>query len=123
MKQKMLVLPMKKKWFYMILSGVKKEEYRVCKPYWRRRVANWLFHDGIPYFGLLGDVPLDIEKDFNGRTIPILFVNGYGAKAPRFIGWCKGYSIRSTVRHEEWGEGAYEGIGHFCFHIVRVERS
>ena len=29
----MLTLPIKKKWFDMILSGEKKEEYREIKPY------------------------------------------------------------------------------------------
>lgn len=29
----MLILPIKRKWFDMILSGEKKEEYREIKPY------------------------------------------------------------------------------------------
>lgn len=33
----MLVLPIKKKWFDMILSGEKKEEYRDIKPYYKTR--------------------------------------------------------------------------------------
>lgn len=33
----MLVLPIKKKWFDMIASGEKKEEYREIKPYWTSR--------------------------------------------------------------------------------------
>lgn len=33
----MLTLPIKKKWFDMILSGEKKEEYREIKPYWTKR--------------------------------------------------------------------------------------
>lgn len=33
----MLTLPIKKKWFDMILSGEKKEEYREIKPYYERR--------------------------------------------------------------------------------------
>ena len=33
----MLTLPIKKKWFDMIVSGEKKEEYREIKPYWTRR--------------------------------------------------------------------------------------
>lgn len=32
-----LILPIKKKWFDMILSGEKKEEYREMKPYWEKR--------------------------------------------------------------------------------------
>lgn len=33
----MLTLPIKKKWFDMILSGEKKEEYREIKPYYDKR--------------------------------------------------------------------------------------
>ena len=118
MSQKMLILPMKKKWFDMVLSGEKKQEFREYKPYWESRVANWEAVNRVPSSARV----LFLEVDFN-RMLPILFVNGYGAKAPRFIGWCSGYSVRSTVRHKEWGEGAYEGIDHYAFHIVRTERT
>jgi hypothetical protein len=33
-----LILQLKKKWFDMIKSGVKKEEYRELKPFWIRRL-------------------------------------------------------------------------------------
>lgn len=33
----MLTLPIKKKWFDMIVSGEKKEEYREIKPYYDSR--------------------------------------------------------------------------------------
>ena len=36
----MLTLPIKKKWFGMILSGEKKEECREIKPYYILRFAN-----------------------------------------------------------------------------------
>ena len=35
--KQMLVLPIKKKWFDMIISGEKKEEYREIKPYYDKR--------------------------------------------------------------------------------------
>lgn len=35
---KILHLKLKKKWFDMIVSGVKKEEYREIKPYWDKRL-------------------------------------------------------------------------------------
>ena len=38
--RKRLVLPLKKKWFDMIKSGVKKEEYRDITDYWIRRLVN-----------------------------------------------------------------------------------
>ena len=36
----MLTLPIKKKWFDMIKTGEKKEEYREIKPYWTKRLSN-----------------------------------------------------------------------------------
>lgn len=56
----MLHLTLKKKWFDMILSGLKKEEYREMKPYWNKR--------------LLGKT-----YDF------ICFRNGYSKHAPKII--------------------------------------
>ena len=56
---KTLHLTLKKKWFDMILSGIKKEEYREIKPYWDSRLSG---------------------KNFDR----IEFMNGYGKKAPRF---------------------------------------
>ena len=35
---KILYLPLKKKWYEMIESGVKPEEYRDIKPYWCKRL-------------------------------------------------------------------------------------
>ena len=37
---KVLYLPLKKKWFNMIKSGEKKEEYREITPYWRKRLTD-----------------------------------------------------------------------------------
>lgn len=36
----MLTLPIKKKWFDMIVSGEKREEYREIKPYYDSRFMN-----------------------------------------------------------------------------------
>lgn len=36
---RILHLTLKKKWFDMIASGVKKEEYREMKPYWHTRLT------------------------------------------------------------------------------------
>ena len=38
----MLTLPIKKKWFDMILSGEKKEEYREIKPYYDSRFKSYI---------------------------------------------------------------------------------
>ena len=53
---KILHLTLKKKWFDMIASGEKREEYREIKPYWARRIK--------------------------GQSV-IEFRNGYAKNAPR----------------------------------------
>ena len=40
MMMKVLTLIIRKKWFDMILSGRKREEYRERKPYWLKRLIN-----------------------------------------------------------------------------------
>ena len=40
----MLVLPIKKKWFDMIINGEKQEEYRELKPYYHKRLGNYFIN-------------------------------------------------------------------------------
>ena len=73
---KILNLTLKKKWFDMILSGVKKEEYREVKPYWNIRLSNQKYD-------------------------AIKFTNGYGKDKPSFIIELKG--ILRSLGIIEWG--------------------
>lgn len=46
-----LYLPLNAKWYNMIESGEKKEEYREIKPYWQKRIlrcygTHWIYDDG-----------------------------------------------------------------------------
>lgn len=80
----MLTLPIKKKWFDMILSGEKKEEYREMTPYYQVRFKNlWKF------------------DQFNGSAIrEIRFRNGYSGNSPSFVAKC---SLRTGTGKVEWG--------------------
>jgi hypothetical protein len=78
----MLILPIKKKWYDMILSGEKKEEYREIKPYYQSRLGK-LFVFPIPEYQ---------EK--------IVFRNGYSATSPSFTAIC---SMRIGEGKPEWG--------------------
>ena len=69
----MLILPIKKKWFDMILSGEKKEEYCEIKPYYKSRFAK--IFEMYPYSYI--PTGLDIHK--------IIFRNGYRSDSPSFI--------------------------------------
>lgn len=44
---KTLTLSLKKKWYDMIASGEKKEEYREVTEYWNKRLCVLLFDDGV----------------------------------------------------------------------------
>ena len=129
---KQLVLTMKKKWFDMILSGEKKEEYRLFKPYWLIRISNWL-EDNRLHARQLGEHTVfehgteltyfyNLNDDRERIPMPILFVNGYSKDARRFVGWCEKFSIRSDVKHQEWGEQDYDKCPHFVLYIDKVER-
>lgn len=61
---KALHLTLTKKWFDMILSGEKIEEYREIKPYWTKRLEN--------------------EDGTLNRPNVIRFTNGYGHDKPAF---------------------------------------
>jgi len=80
---KILHLTLKKKWYDMILSGEKKEEYREIKPYWVKRFTNQATKDLI-------------QPDM------IVFVNGYGFDKPSFQVNCIDF-IADFSQHPEWG--------------------
>ncbi len=68
----MLTLPIKKKWFDMILSGEKKEEYREIKPYYTSRFTR-------PLPTIIG--PTLREKKLK-CSFPVVFRNGYSKDSP-----------------------------------------
>jgi len=78
-----LPLVLKRKWYEMIASGEKLEEYRDATPYWETRINNWAN---------------------DGRCCVIEFRNGYARNAPRMVYeaclqwmWCES-------EHPDWGE-------------------
>ncbi len=80
----MLILPIKRKWYNMILSGEKREEYREIKPYYTTRFQHlW-------QGSLIG----------GGAERKIVFRNGYSAKSPSFIAVC---TISIGTGKKEWG--------------------
>lgn len=106
----MLVLPIKKKWFDMILSGEKKEEYRDIKPYYKGRFFS-LF-DIIDQCGEELINPFE-EKPERG----ILFRNGYSKYSPSFVAKC---TLSVGKGKEEWG--AEPEKEYFVLTIHRIEK-
>ena len=70
----MLTLPIKKKWFDMIKSGEKKEEYREIKPYYASRFYRNYIISGIGIEWILENNP-KVCKD-------IILRNGYSKNSP-----------------------------------------
>lgn len=98
----MLTLPIKKKWFDMIKSGEKKEEYREIKPYYDSR------------FGFIDDPNLKVKTYQVTRTIR--FKNGYSKQAPMIE--CH-VNITKGQGREEWG--AEKGKRYYVLKILSVE--
>ncbi len=107
----MLTLPIKKKWFDMILSGEKKEEYREIKPYYTTRFKNVGMHPdplGIDEFHIL-------HKPEEFRQTEVIFRNGYSSDSPSFI--AKVY-LTTDYGKTEWG--AEPGVKYYCLKIVEI---
>ncbi len=91
-----LPLVLKGKWFSMVASGEKREEYRAATPYWSKRLWNW-------------------NRAFKGGTVPVIeFRLGYASDAPRMAYWTLGQPcscgmlpfayVEDRCLHPEWGE-------------------
>ena len=107
---KRLILPIKKQWFDMILSGEKKEEYREIKSYYASRLANYF---EITTNTLIAELS---ELFFYGLKIEVLFRNGYSAKSPSFIADC---NLSIDCGRPEWG--AEPNKKYFVFEIVDIK--
>lgn len=92
----MLTLPIKKKWFDMILSGEKKEEYRDIKPYYDVRFIKWL---GFPKKET-EDVKELLRKQETLKNHKIKFQNGYAKNAPYIVADC---ALSIKQGKEDWG--------------------
>lgn len=97
----MLTLPIKKKWFDMILSGEKKEEYRDYKPYYTSRFKRL-------WQGFL--IGYEAKRK-------VIFRNGYGRNSPK---------IEATVALDygegrpEWG--AVPGRNYYILKIQSIRK-
>lgn len=103
-----LILPIKRKWFDMILQGVKKEEYREIKPYWEKRF--------VAYFGRIYDFQ-GSEPHWKWIDQPkyVVFRNGYKKDSPQFTAEC---TIREGTGCEEWG--AVKGVSYYVLTVHRI---
>lgn len=125
---KILHLTLKKKWFDMILSGVKKEEYREIKDYWARRFLYSSCGEGLEWQvweEMINDLRAPTRRhnsvnellEFFGARLrlydTIKFRNGYSKDSPEFLVGFGGIEIKQG--REEWG--AEEGKFYFSIRL------
>jgi len=96
-----LSLVLERKWYDMIASGEKKEEYRESKKYWWTRISNWDL-GSLP-------VPLDIYDAIMGKKKPMVVAFSIGYKKADMFFIVDAVldpdaKYPERVRHPEWGE-------------------
>lgn len=98
----MLVLPIKRKWFEMIASGEKKEEYREIKPYYDKRLGHLAVGMGHLAVGM-------------GQSVIILLRNGYKQNSPTIKCKCV-----ITIGEGKVDWGAEPDINYYVLKIVKI---
>ena len=139
---KNLHLNLHKKWFDMILSGEKKEEYREVNPYWAYRLINKISKNGVNkiqskhwWHGYLGRHGKDSNRSFyyfgsrDKESIDFI-IDNYGFKDYKTITFSNGYSknrrqfviellsIRVDNGKSEWG--ALENKKYFILQLGNI---
>lgn len=112
MEQGILHLTLKKKWFDMIASGEKKEEYRDLKEYWANRLTSKIMCDSVG--GWLHNIDSDIT--FKPFTI-VRFARGghFHPSIPQMEVECLGISI--GIGKKKWGA---EGDEYFIIKLGKI---
>lgn len=106
----MLILPIKEKWFNMIASGEKEEEYREIKPYWTSRFIKAL---GFPK-SETENVHKLLARRGKTKDIEVMFRNGYSQDSPTLLA-----RVRLSIGYgnPEWG--AEPGKNYYRLHIKK----
>ena len=115
----MITLLIKKKWFDMIRSGEKKEEYREIKPYYITRFLKAMRFpksyakdiNSISWF--IGELEKNIPL-FTSNII-VCLKNGYHKDAPTLNCKCR---LRVGYGKEEWG--AEPEVKYFILDIIEI---
>lgn len=110
----MLTLTIKKKWYDMILAGIKKEEYREIKDYYDSRLLTMFGAIMVDGQLLQGEaVPEEIRR---AAVQPVIFRNGYGRNCPQFLAYC---TLAVKEGRQEWG--AEPGVQYYTLEIREVK--
>jgi hypothetical protein len=108
---KTLHLTLKKKWFDMIASGEKKEEYRELKKYWGDRFANGV----TSYLSSFCKGGIGYQVHWKSYDV-IEFRHGYAKDAPKIRVQFKGFEIDKGKT--KWG--AEKGKEYFILKLGKI---
>ena len=89
-----LSLVLKRRWYDMIASGEKWEEYRDVKPFYTSRIRNWIKKTELP------GISITVVAFSLGRTRPTMFFHAYSWP----LGVCCAEIHKRMYPHPEWGE-------------------
>ena len=110
----MLTLPIKRKWFDMIVSGEKKEEYREIKDYYDSRFSKAFgsirVRDSVLHNVLIATKRVE-------WPVPVIFRNGYSAMAPQIKAMC---TLSIGTGKPEWG--TEPGRKYYILHIKEIDK-
>jgi hypothetical protein len=99
-----LRLTLKKKWFDMISSGEKKEEYREIKPHWKSRLVSEVYAQ-------------DEEYHDSFRKFDIVeFRHGYSKDPPMVRVQCKDIVVGKGKK--KWG--AETGVSYYVIKLGKI---
>lgn len=90
----MLVLPIKRKWFDMIRSGQKREEYRELKSYYHKRLGNYFIKH------IIDSNTKKVLRKMNTTEKEVVFRNGYSYNSPSIRCLC---ILKIGSGKQEWG--------------------
>lgn len=113
MANRLLVLPIKGKWFYMIRTGQKKEEYRTLSGYYHTRFKR-VFGACMNAYGELETV--DGKKIEESKKCWIGLRNGYSSRSPMIYIYA---SLLVDIGISEWG--AVDGERYYVLRIYKVQ--
>jgi hypothetical protein len=114
-------LVLKKKWFDMILSGEKKEEYREIKEHWIKQLVEptdeEVTVEAVIHYLRGGELTPWHNHNFRIKQFDVVvFRNGYQRNAPTITVKCKG--INATGGRTNWG--AVEGERYFVIRLGEI---
>jgi len=118
---KTLHLNLKRKWFEMILSGEKTEEYRLIKKHWiRQLIKNKFSSENYVFEQDIIDLIVENKEHYCKNRIKefstITFSNGYNKDSPQFEIEFKGIEIKEG--NPNWG--AEKGVKYFSLKLGEI---